>query len=208
MKLREWLIPQDKVFFELLASQIIKVVKASTIFHKALANDRFDKRTVSSIRKLEKECDEIVHDLFTRLNRTFITPIDHEDIGKLTLAGDDLIDLIYEISRKILIYGVNGKNKILLEFSSIVKEMIDEVSTMVVKSNKLSQKPLLSHAKKVHRLENKADDLLVKSLGKVFKKNDIKALIKEKEIYELLEVLTDKVEDFCDLIQGIVTKNL
>lgn len=208
MKLREWLIPQDKVFFELLASQILKVVKASKIFHKAITNNRFDKRTVSSIRKLEKECDEIVHDLFTRLNRTFITPIDHEDIGRLTLAGDDLIDLIYEISRKILIYDVNGKNKTLVEFSSIVKEMIDEISTMVIKSNKLSQKPLVSHAKTVHRLENKADDLLVKSLDKVFKKNDIKALIKEKEIYELLEVLTDKVEDFCDLIQGIVTKNL
>jgi len=208
MKLREWLIPQDKIFFELLASQVEKVVKSSKIFHQAILKDKFNKDTVLKIKKLEKECDEIVHEIFKRLNQTFITPIDHEDIGKLTIACDDLIDLIYVISRRLLIYKIDGKNKTLKEFSAIVSKMINEISIMVITTNKLKQKPLLAHAKIVHKLENKADDLVVKSLEQIFNQKDVKRLIKEKEIYEFLEILTDKIEDFCDLIQGVVTKNL
>ena len=208
MKLRDWLIPQDKIFFELLASQVSKVVKASKIFHKSIAKNKFNNKTVISIKKLEKECDEIVHEIFSRLNQTFITPIDHEDIGKLTIACDDLIDLIYVISRRLVIYKINGKDKILKKFASIVAEMIEEISTLVIKSNKLKQKPLMAHAKSVHKLENKADDLVVKALTEIFKQKDIKRLIKQKEIYESLEILTDRIEDFCDLIQGVVTKNL
>ena len=66
----------------------------------------------------------------------------------------------------------------------------------------------MAHAEKINKLENKADDLLIESLEKVFKRKDIKRLIKEKEVYEMMEVLTDKIEDFCDRIQGVVTKNL
>jgi len=86
--------------------------------------------------------------------------------------------------------------------------MVNETLTLVSKSNKLKQKLLLAHAEKINKLENKADDLLIESLKQVFKKKDIKRLIKEKEVYEMMEVLTDKIEDFCDRIQGIVTKNL
>ena len=66
----------------------------------------------------------------------------------------------------------------------------------------------MAHAEKINKLENKADDLLIKSLKHVFKRKEIKRIIKEKEVYEMMEVLTDKIEDFCDRIQGVVTKNL
>lgn len=208
MRIRDWLIPQDKIFFELIEKEFNKVVKASEIFYKAFKRGKFDSQTVKKIKKLEKECDQIVHEIFSRLNRTFITPIDHEDIGRLIIACDDLIDLIYVISQRIVVYKINGKNKNLVKFAEIVKEMIDETKIMVFKSNKLKQKLITSHANTIHQLENKADKLVIKNLKTVFEKKDIKEIIKEKEIYELMEVLTDKIEDFSDLIQGIVTKNL
>ena len=208
MKLKDWLIPKNELFFELLDSQISKVVKASNIFHKAIVKNRFNQQTVSRIKKLEKECDAIVHEIFIHLNATFITPVDHEDIGHLTIACDDLIDLIFIISQRLKLYEINLQNKNLIRFNKIIKQMISETASLVIKSNKLDQKLLFSHAQTIHRLENKADRLLIKSLEEVFNNKDIKILIKEKEIYGMMEVLTDRIEDFCDLIQGIVTKNL
>lgn len=208
MRLKDWLIPQDKVFFTLLTKEIAKVVKASDIFYQAIMKNNFDQRTVVKIKKLETECDQLVHQVFSRLNQTFITPLDHEDIGRLTIVCDDLLDLLYVISRRTHIYKINGQNKTLRRFARIVKKMIDEIATIIMKTDKLQQKILASHAQKIHQLENEADDLIVKSLERVFQQEDVKQLIKEKEIYELLEVLTDRIEDCCDLIQGVVTKNL
>ena len=208
MNLRDWLIPKNEIFFELLEEHANKVHKASNIFCRAIINERFNKSTVSKVKKLESECDKIVKKIFINLNRTFITPIDHEDIGRLIIASDDLIDLIYTISRKIYVYEINGKNKTLKSFALIIQKMVNETLTLVVKSNKLKQQLLMAHAEKINKLENKADDLLIESLKKVFKRKDIKRLIKEKEVYEMMEVLTDKIEDFCDRIQGVVTKNL
>ncbi len=95
MRLRDWLIPQDKVFFELLTKEVSKVVKASDIFYQAIIKNNCDKQTVVRMKKLETECDQLVHQVFFRLNQTFITPLDHEDIGRLTIVCDDLLDLIY-----------------------------------------------------------------------------------------------------------------
>lgn len=208
MKLRDWLIPNDKVFFELLVKQVSKIVKATDIFYKAIVTKKFGKPTVLKIKKIEHEADQIVHQVFSHLNRTFITPIDHEDIGRLTIACDDLIDLIFVISQRIHVYNINSGDKTLVEFAKIVKKMIDETSALLNKSTRLKQRLLTAHAQKIHKLENEADDLVIKSLREVFEQNDVKKLIKEKEIYELMEVLTDRIEDFCDIVQGIVTKNL
>lgn len=208
MRLKDWLIPNDKIFFDLLVKEVSKIVKAADIFYKAIVNKKFNKQTVLKIKKIESECDQIVHQIFAHLNRTFIAPIDHEDIGRLTIACDDLIDLIFVISQRIYVYKIDIANKTLVEFVKIVKKMIDETAALLNKSTKLKQKLLTSHAQKIHKLENEADDLVIKSVGQVFKQDDIKQLIKEKEIYELMEVLTDKIEDFCDIVQGIVTKNL
>lgn len=208
MRLRDWLIPNDKIFFDLLVEEVSKVDKATDVFYKAIINKRFNKQTVGKIKKLEHECDQIVHKIFAQLNQTFITPIDHEDIGRLAISCDDLIDLIFVISQRIDVYKINGANKTLVEFTKIVKKMMDETSALLSKSTKLKQKLLLAHAKKIHRLENEADDLAISSLRKVLKKKDVKQIIIEKEVYELMEVLTDRIEDFCDIVQGIVTKNL
>lgn len=208
MKLRDWLIPQDKIFFELLSEQVSKVLAASEIFCRAIISNDFDQKTVTKIKKLESECDQIVHEIFKRLNRTFITPIDHEDIGRLAITCDDLIDLTFVISRRLEIYQIDGRNKTLLRFAKIIKKMFKETSSMVLKSSKLRQKLIVSHAQAIHKLENEADNLVVKGLKDLFLHDDPKRIIKEKEIYELMESLTDRIEDFCDLIQGIVTKNL
>ena len=136
MRLRDWLIPQDKIFFELLVKQVSKIVKATDIFYKATVNDKFTQQTVLKIKKLERECDQIVHQIFTHLNRTFITPIDHEDIGRLTIACDDLIDLIFVISQRICVYRINGSNKMLVKFTLV--EVIHLASYIIFERFSLS----------------------------------------------------------------------
>jgi len=208
MRIKDWLFPQDKLFFELLTKQFAMVAKASEILYQAIIKNKFNQKTIGKIEQLENEGDRLVHRVFTRLNQTFIAPLDHEDIGRLVIAGDNLLDLIFVISRRLEIYKINLKNKNLEEAVLIVKKMIAETGQVILKTRSLRQELLLSHARRIHRLENQADDLVIENLRRVFQKKDIRQLIKEKEIYELLEVLTDKIESFCDLIQGVVTKNL
>ena len=208
MRIRDWLIPQDKIFFELITKMFAKVVAASQVFSQAVRHNQFDHAVVLEIEKLENECDQHVHQIFDHLNQAFITPIDHEDIAHLTIACDDIIDFILVISSRLHIYNLNIANNNLQEFITIIEEMIKETFAIVTKTDKLKQNVLTSHAKAIHQFENQADTLLIKSLTEVFKEEDLKTLIKKKEIYEFLEVLTDNIEDFCDLVQGIVTKNL
>jgi len=86
--------------------------------------------------------------------------------------------------------------------------MLQESQKLVIKIKQMSQAEMRSHARKVHQLENKADDLLLSCLKQLTKENDIKKLIQEKEVFEILEALSDKIEDFCNLTQKVVMKNL
>lgn len=208
MKLKDWLIPQDKIFFQLLEEHVSLVLKASTLLHQSIQKNTFSQKTVTRIEKLERQADQIITDIFDRLNETFITPVDHEDLGHLIIASDDLIDLIQVSARRIQIYKLDGKNPQIKKFIAIIHTMLQESQKLVIKIKQMSQAEMRSHARKVHQLENKADDLLLSCLKQLTKENDIKKLIQEKEVFEILEALSDKIEDFCNLTQKVVMKNL
>jgi len=208
MKLKDWLIPQDKIFFQLLEEHIQLVVKASSLLHQSLQKKTFSDKTVSRIERLERQADSIITDVFDRLNETFITPVDHEDLGHLIIASDDLIDLIQASARRINIYQLNGKSQSIKKFVSITHTMTKQSQKLVIKIKQMSQAQMRSHARKIHRLENQADDLLLNCLKKLTREKNIKTLIQKKEVYDILEALSDKIEDFCNLIQKVVMKNL
>lgn len=208
MKLKDWLIPQDKIFFQLLEEHVSLVLKASTLLHQSIQKNTFSQKIVTRIEKLERQADQIITDIFDRLNETFITPVDHEDLGHLIIASDDLIDLIQVSARRIQIYKLDGKNPQIKKFIAIIHTMLQESQKLVIKIKQMSQAEMRSHARKVHQLENKADDLLLSCLKQLTKENDIKKLIQEKEVFEILEALSDKIEDFCNLTQKVVMKNL
>jgi len=208
MKLKDWLIPQDKIFFKLLEEHVSLVIKASTLLHQSIQKNTFSQKTVTRIEKLERQADQIITDIFDRLNETFITPVDHEDLGQLIISSDDLIDLIQVSARRIQIYKLNSKNPQIKKFITIIHAMLKESQKLVIKIKQMSQAEMRSHARKVHQLENQADDLLLSCLKQLTKEKNIRKLIQKKEVFEILEALSDKIEDFCNLTQKVVMKNL
>ena len=184
------------------------VVKASALLHHSLQKGAFSPKTVRLIENLESQADNIITDVFDKLNQTFITPVDHEDLGNLIISADDLIDLVQASARRINIYKLDGQNLKIKQFTQIINAMIQESQKLVGKIRQMSQKEMRSHARKIHRLENQADNLLLDCLEQLMREKNIKSLIQKKEVFEILETLTDKIEEFCNLTQKVVMKNL
>lgn len=207
MGFKEWILPQDKVFFNLLEEQAEIAMRAAELFKKMISDYNSFGVTIKRMHALEHEGDEIVHKIFRRLNKSFITPIDQEDISKLTSLYDDLLDYIDATANKIFLFKINEPDSVIKDFADIIVQQVKEVNAALKQIRKIKQEEIEKKFKIVHRLENKADDLCDGSVAKLFKEKDPIKIMIMKEIYEFLEEITDKCEDVCLAIQDIVMKN-
>ena len=162
---------------------------------------------IKRMHALEHEGDEIVHKIFRRLNKSFITPIDQEDISKLTSLYDDLLDYIDATANKIFLFKISEPDSVIKDFADIIVQQVREVNAALKQIRKIRQEEIEKKFKIVHKLENEADDLCDSSIAKLFKEKDPIKIMIMKEIYEFLEEITDKCEDVCLVIQDIVMKN-
>jgi len=207
MGFKEWIIPQDKVFFNLLERQADLVLDAAKLFKKMIDNyDSFSVK-IKRMNALEHEGDEIVHEMFHKLNKTFITPIDQEDISKLVSLYDDTLDFIDAVAGKIYLFKLEKPDGVIKDFADIIEKQVGEVNDALKQIKKIRQKEIEKRFKEVHKLENQADDLCNEAIAKLFREKDPIKILIMKDIYELLEEVTDKVEDVCLAIQDIVMKN-
>jgi len=207
MGFKEWIIPQDKVFFNLLEKQADLVSDAAELFKKMINEyDSFGIK-IKRMRTLEHEGDEIVHEMFHKLNKTFITPIDHEDISKLTSIYDDILDYIEAVANKIYLFKIENPDGVIKEFADIIVKLVKEVNNALRHMRKIKQQEIEEIFKKVHKLENEADDLCDNAIAKLVQEKDAVKILIMKDIYEFLESITDKCEDVCLVIQDIVMKN-
>jgi hypothetical protein len=207
MGFKEWIIPQDKVFFNLLEEQSKLVLEAAELF-KNMVNDYDSFRVkIKRMRALEHEGDNVVHEIFHKLNKTFITPIDHEDISKLASLYDDVLDYIDAVTGKIYLFKIKKPDGIVKDFSEIIVKMVKEVNAALGQIKKIKQKEIEKKFKEIHKLENQADDLCDNAIAKLIKEKDPIKILIMKDIYEFLEEVTDKLEDVCLAIQDIVMKN-
>lgn len=182
--------------------------RAALLLEKVCKNFKDPKQIAIQIHKLEHEGDQISHKIHNEINSVFVTPLDREDIVLLTTALDDVVDLIHASSSSIVTYNVKKITPVAKEFSEII------VSSTKVVSQTL---PKLRHRRgfaqvhkaiiEINRLENEADDLLRKGLTQLFKKpkNAIE-IIKWRDIYEIMEDITDKTEDIANVLQTLITK--
>ncbi len=206
MGFREWILPQDKVFFNLLEDQSELAVKVAELFQTMLREYNSFGVLIKRMRLMEHEGDEIVHKIFQKLNKSFITPIDQEDISKLASLYDDIIDLIDATSNRIFLFKIDP-NDIMKEFVDIIVRQVREVDAATKHIRKINQVEIEKRFKAVHTLENEADDLYDFSILELFKEKDPIKIMTMKDIYEFLEQITDKCEDVCLVIQDIVIKN-
>jgi len=202
-------LPKGKKFFELFNEQADHLIEASEIL-KNLIND-FEKIEEYSKKfsDLEHEADDTTHRIIEMLNRTFITPIDREDIHTLTHQLDDIIDLIHEGLHYTILYKIE---KPTFHFEKMVDVLIMSLNHVAeaIKSLKDFKHPkkLLNFCIEINRLENEGDAILRKAMEELInKRENYFELIRWKEIYNSLEQAIDKCEDVANTIEGIVIKN-
>lgn len=206
MGFKEWILPQEKVFFSLLEEQAELAVKVAELFQTMLREFSSFEVLIKRMKLLEHEGDEIVHKIFQRLHKSFITPIDQEDISKLASLYDDIIDLIEGTASRIFLFKIEP-NDILKEFVGIIVEQIKEVNATTKQIRKINQAEMEKRFKTIHTLENEADDLYDFSIVELFKEKDPIKIMLMKDLYDYMEQITDKCEDACLVIQDIVIKN-
>jgi len=202
------LFPQTTDFFELFEQQANLLQKAVGILSDLEESDNAKKQAIR-LKKLEHEADNIIHEIMNKLNTCFITPIDREDIAKLASDLDDIIDVMDMAVARIDIYKIDPIPKEAFLYIHIAEKAIKQVIAAVRELGKnKNQSKLLKHCEFVNFVENEADDLHRHTLRELFtKETDPLQIIKIKELYEILEHITDRCEDAANTIETIVVKN-
>jgi predicted phosphate transport protein (TIGR00153 family) len=201
------LLPRQEKFFASFVSQVRLISEASRLLLEAVKDGNSHlARTAVRIQQLEHEGDEIIHDIFTRLNQTFITPLDPEDIHSLSSRLDDVLDGIEDAAYRMVAYRLEPIPPTVIELCQVVHDCALSLEKAFEALNK--DQKLLDHCIEVNRLEDYADQLVRRAIADLFQEEtDPIALIKQKEIYEFLEDTTDRCEDVTDVLQSVVVKN-
>lgn len=203
-------MPKNKVFFELFEQVAENVSKMGTQIKAVVAEPDFDKRAalITQIEDLEHANDELTHNLFTELGRNFITPFDREDIHYLATSLDDIADYIYASAKKINFYRVNPNDMGMQKFAELIEQGCQQVKIAVTELRDMKNMRKITEALvKINSLENQADDVFDMSIERLFATEpDAKEVIKKREIYQVMEIVTDKCEDASNVIESIIIK--
>lgn len=208
MGLKEWLIPQDKQFFDLF-DRLAAVVVVASYRLVDLVDDFTDvKAKVDNLERLEHDGDKITHEIYEHLNRTFITPLDPEDISKLASALDDILDYTEGTAQRIYNYGITETDTYMTELAKLIQLSVVELEDAVKGIRTMKNPHQIEHrCIEVNRLENLADDILAHAINDLFKTEDPIAIIKRKDVYEYLEIATDKCEDAANVLSDIAIRH-
>ena len=203
------LLPHDASFFTLFEAQGKKTVEGCRAFQQMVADPTALEGKAQRVKAIEHECDEITHAVVEALHKTFITPIDRNDIYRLITKMDDIMDLVEAAADRVALYEIPAMTKEVGDLARCLVSSAEHVLGAVSSIRDLG-KPngILQHCIEINRLENVADNILRSALARLFKEEkDPIAIIKWKEIYETLETATDRCEDVANIIEGVVLEN-
>lgn len=202
--------PKDKVFYSLFEQVAVNVADMGKLMKEVVAEPDFEKRgaVIKRVEDLEHKNDELTHQIFTELGRNFITPFDREDIHYLATALDDICDYIYASAKKINFYKVNPSESGIQKMADIIALGAESIKIAVFElRNMKNMRKITDAIVKVNSYENQADDLFDMCIERLFEsEDDIKMLIKKREIYQVMEIVTDKFEDAANVMESIVVK--
>jgi predicted phosphate transport protein (TIGR00153 family) len=206
------LIPQDARFFDLFNRSADNTQEGARLLDDLLHNYVDVERKVRHLKDIEHTGDEITHEVFGALHRTFVTPIDRDDISNLASSLDDVIDWIEEVGRRIHLYHVDDPTPIARQFSRVILEQAEQIARAVPLLESRRETGALQRAiQEIHRLENEADDLLAQAIAHLYDGvTEVPELIKAmrwNDLYQLLEDTTDKCEHVATVLSNIALKN-
>jgi predicted phosphate transport protein (TIGR00153 family) len=202
-------LPRDQRFFELFASVAQMNVEAAQAL-KELFKAPVDKRTylVETIKRLEHQADQVTHELVTRLNKSFITPLDREDIHMLASRLDDVLDRIDGAARRTAIFRAESAPQGALVLADVIARATEQLLAAVNVLEKGKSGVVIKACIEVKRLEEEGDSAYAEWLGRLFdEEKDPIALIKWKEIYDTLEKTLDQAEDVANVLESIAIKH-
>lgn len=208
MGLKEWIIPQDHKFFNKLDAISDNAVDAAEALDDLLEDYTDLEAKRKRIEDHENIGDDLVHDLYELLNRSFITPIDHGDMALLMSGLDDFVDYIEAATVRLYLYDIEEPTEGMQNLGSLIKSQSYEVQKAVAGLRDLHEPDDIEKALiEIHTFENAADDIFNQAIANLIRTQDPKTIITRKEILEHLETATDKAEETANIIGDIVMKN-
>ena len=203
-------LPKDRVFFQLFESVVGVLVKMGEKLKEVVNEPDFDERAklIKEIEDMEHINDDYTHQIFTELGKNFITPFDREDIHYLATALDDIADYIQASAKKINFYRVNPNDTGILKMADIIAQGCVAVNKAVTElRNMKNMRQITDALVAINSIENQGDDIFDMSIEKLFAEEpDAKEVIKKREIYQVMEIVTDKCEDAANVIESIIVK--
>lgn len=203
-------MPKDRVFYTLFEEVADTVAKMGKTLKRVVTEPDFDKRAalIAQIEDLEHVNDDLTHKIFTELGRNFITPFDREDIHYLASALDDICDYIFASAKKINFYKVNPNDQGIQKMAELIEQGCEQIRNAVQElRNMRNMRKITEALVKVNSIENQADDIFDMSIDRLFETEpDAKEVIKKREIYQVMEIVTDKCEDAGNVIESIIIK--
>lgn len=207
MGILSWLIPQEKHFFDMIEKQSNNVLQGVDQLVDMLEHyqDLDNKR--ETIKATENAGDKMVHDIFAELNKTFITPIDREDISKLACSLDDILDNLEAVAERLVLYKIKKPPKYMVDFANTLHNASHNVNDAIIHLRNFKDATQIKNfCREVNTLENEGDSLLRKAMAELFNGKDAVEIIKIKELYDDMEAAIDRCEDVADVIGDILVK--
>jgi uncharacterized protein Yka (UPF0111/DUF47 family) len=203
-------MPKDKVFYNLFEEVAHNVQKMGEKLVVTVNEPDFDAREsyIRDLEDMEHVNDEFTHRIFTELGRNFITPFDREDIHYLATALDDVADNIYSSAKKINFYRVDPSDPGIKKLAGLIDQGCQEIKNALLELRNMKNLRKITDALvRINSLENQADDVYDTSIQRLFAtENDAKEVIKKRDIFQVLEIATDKCEDVANVIESIIVK--
>ena len=206
----KFFLPKDRIFYKLFEEVSITSLEMAHLLKKMVVEPSFEIRGkyVNQIEDLEHKNDDQTHKIFTELSRNFITPFDREDIHYLATAMDDVADYIFASAKKINFYRVDPQHESFGKMADLIVQGCENIKIAVAELKDMKNMRQITDALvRINSIENQADDVFDYSIERLFAtENDAKEVIKKREIYQVMEIATDKCEDAANVIESIIVK--
>jgi predicted phosphate transport protein (TIGR00153 family) len=203
------LIPRDERFFDLFEQAADIGVAGVETLQKMLANICVADECRKQIADIEHQGDSVIHETMDKLNRTFVTPLDPEDIRAIASDLDDIIDYTQAAAERVILYDVSEPHQGAIELAKVLLQAVREVRQVVGMLRDLGprRKEIMTLCIEINRLENAGDHIYREALGNLFRAGDLMELMRWKEIFEQIEQAIDQCEDLADVIESVVVKH-
>ncbi|MBY0341463.1 MAG: DUF47 family protein [Rhodocyclaceae bacterium] len=206
-------LPQEGSFFELFNAHAELIVKGGRELAALVNSLENDPQTLSkhsdAIDEIEASADTITHETMAQLHKTFNTPLDRDEIHQLISGMDDILDLIQDVAEAIYLYDVRKLTQEARHIADLSVSCCERVRSAVVLLNNMDNaQAILKLCKEIDQLETDADRSMRQGIARLFREeSDVRQVLKLKELYELLELVTDRCEDVANILEGIVLEN-